>query len=188
MSCEQRSVAFASGPQLVYELFSISMNKITCFLHSSELLLLDMLTCMDEVELSVHYIWWAVLRVRVVFVEYRLVAKKGEGTFSEVLKAQYIKNGKYVAIKCMKNHFESLDQVRWSCFLIYVLCVYISHGDRQLNVDAMVSFTNPSPDPAVWRDHTGLIHLFAASLRLHIKGCKCLNMFCGVVLQHLYHR
>jgi serine/threonine protein kinase len=44
--------------------------------------------------------------------EYRLVAKKGEGTFSEVLKAQAIKNGKYVAIKCMKNHFDSLDQVR----------------------------------------------------------------------------
>ena len=44
-------------------------------------------------------------------LEYRLVAKKGEGTFSEVLKAQCIKNGKYVAIKCMKNHFDSLDQV-----------------------------------------------------------------------------
>jgi len=44
-------------------------------------------------------------------IEYRLVAKKGEGTFSEVLKAQSIKNGKYVAIKCMKNHFDSLDQV-----------------------------------------------------------------------------
>lgn len=43
--------------------------------------------------------------------KYRLVAKKGEGTFSEVLKAQSIKNGKYVAIKCMKNHFDSLDQV-----------------------------------------------------------------------------
>jgi len=28
-----------------------------------------------------------------------------------VLKAQSIKNGKYVAIKCMKNHFDSLDQV-----------------------------------------------------------------------------
>jgi len=46
-----------------------------------------------------------------VAAEYRLVAKKGEGTFSEVLKAQCIKNGKYVAIKCMKNHFDSLDQV-----------------------------------------------------------------------------
>lgn len=31
--------------------------------------------------------------------KYRLVAKKGEGTFSEVLKAQCIKNGKYYAIK-----------------------------------------------------------------------------------------
>lgn len=29
-----------------------------------------------------------------------------------MLKAQCIKNGKYVAIKCMKNHFDSLDQVR----------------------------------------------------------------------------
>ena len=45
------------------------------------------------------------------YVEYRLVAKKGEGTFSEVLKAQCIKTSKYVAIKCMKNHFGSLDQV-----------------------------------------------------------------------------
>jgi serine/threonine protein kinase len=40
------------------------------------------------------------------------VSKKGEGTFSEVLKAQCIKDGKYVAIKCMKNKFDSLDQVR----------------------------------------------------------------------------
>lgn len=39
------------------------------------------------------------------------MAKKGEGTFSEVLKAQCIKNSKYVAIKCMKNHFDSLEQV-----------------------------------------------------------------------------
>ena len=43
--------------------------------------------------------------------EYRLIGKKGEGTFSEVLKAQCIKNGKYVAIKCMKNHFDSFEQV-----------------------------------------------------------------------------
>ncbi len=49
--------------------------------------------------------------VSFVHSEYRLVAKKGEGTFSEVLKAQCIKNSKYVAIKCMKNHFDSLEQV-----------------------------------------------------------------------------
>lgn len=32
--------------------------------------------------------------------KYRLMGKKGEGTFSEVLKAQCIKNGKQIAIKC----------------------------------------------------------------------------------------
>ena len=47
-----------------------------------------------------------------MLTEYRLIGKKGEGTFSEVLKAQCIKNGKYVAIKCMKNHFDSLEQAR----------------------------------------------------------------------------
>lgn len=45
--------------------------------------------------------------------KYRLVAKKGEGTFSEVLKAQCIKNGKYVAIKCMKVSGAS----QWGFFL-----------------------------------------------------------------------
>jgi renal tumor antigen len=43
--------------------------------------------------------------------KYRLISKKGEGTFSEVLKAQSIKTGKYVAVKCMKNHFDSIDKV-----------------------------------------------------------------------------
>lgn len=43
--------------------------------------------------------------------KYRLVAKKGEGTFSEVLKAQNVKKGTYHAIKCMKNHFDSIEQV-----------------------------------------------------------------------------
>ena len=43
--------------------------------------------------------------------KYRLVAKKGEGTFSEVLKAQNVKDGRYHAIKCMKNTFDSIDQV-----------------------------------------------------------------------------
>lgn len=43
--------------------------------------------------------------------KYRLVAKKGEGTFSEVLKAQSVVTGEYFAIKCMKNHFKSIEQV-----------------------------------------------------------------------------
>lgn len=43
--------------------------------------------------------------------KYKLLGKKGEGTFSEVLKAQDIKSNKLVAIKCMKNHFDSVDQV-----------------------------------------------------------------------------
>lgn len=43
--------------------------------------------------------------------KYKLLGKKGEGTFSEVLKAQDIKSNKLVAIKCMKNHFDSVEQV-----------------------------------------------------------------------------
>ena len=35
----------------------------------------------------------------------------GEGTFSEVFKAQNIVSGSYVAIKCLKNSFNSIDQV-----------------------------------------------------------------------------
>jgi len=43
--------------------------------------------------------------------QYKLISKKGEGTFSEVLKAQSIKTGNFVAIKCMKTHFNSIEQV-----------------------------------------------------------------------------
>ena len=43
--------------------------------------------------------------------KYRLVAKKGEGTFSEVLKAQSIITGEYFGIKCMKSNFKNMDQV-----------------------------------------------------------------------------
>lgn len=53
--------------------------------------------------------------------KYRLVAKKGEGTFSEVLKAQNVKNGTYHAIKCMKNRFESIDQVSISVARNYLI-------------------------------------------------------------------
>jgi renal tumor antigen len=41
--------------------------------------------------------------------KYRLKKKIGEGTFAEVLMAKNLKTGKYVAIKCMKNHFKSVE-------------------------------------------------------------------------------
>lgn len=43
--------------------------------------------------------------------KYKLVAKKGEGTFSEVVEAEHIETGKFCAIKCMKKSFKSLHQV-----------------------------------------------------------------------------
>ena len=43
--------------------------------------------------------------------KYKLVSKQGEGTFSEVVKAENIENGNFYAIKCMKNSFKSLQQV-----------------------------------------------------------------------------
>ena len=66
--------------------------------------------------------------------EYRLVAKKGEGTFSEVLKAQCICSGKFVAIKCMKNRFDLLEQV---CFLF--VCVFVFCDDACVR-----THTNPN--------------------------------------------
>jgi len=41
--------------------------------------------------------------------KYRLIKKIGEGTFAEVLQAKNLKTGLLVAIKCMKNHFKSID-------------------------------------------------------------------------------
>lgn len=52
-----------------------------------------------------------VVGVLMTFIEYRLISKKGEGTFSEVLKAQSVKSNKFVAIKCMKAHFYNIEQV-----------------------------------------------------------------------------
>ena len=40
-----------------------------------------------------------------------MIKKLGEGTFSEVFKAQHLKTGNYVAIKCLKSSFSSLEQV-----------------------------------------------------------------------------
>lgn len=75
--------------------------------------------------------------------KYRLVAKKGEGTFSEVLKAQNVKDGKYYAIKCMKNRFDSIDQVSERAT---VICISISLACRREFRHAETNDrTSPSP-------------------------------------------
>ena len=40
----------------------------------------------------------------------------GEGTFSEVLKAESVKTRQKVAIKCMKSHFDRIEQVSFDFF------------------------------------------------------------------------
>ena len=44
--------------------------------------------------------------------QYRLESKKGEGTFSEVFMAQSIRTNKFVAIKCMKKKYETIEKVK----------------------------------------------------------------------------
>ena len=44
-----------------------------------------------------------------------MIKKLGEGTFSEVFKAQVVKTGEFVAVKCMKkiyNNKETIDSLR----------------------------------------------------------------------------
>ncbi|XP_073205784.1 MAPK/MAK/MRK overlapping kinase isoform X7 [Lepidochelys kempii] len=43
--------------------------------------------------------------------KYKPIGKIGEGTFSDVLKTQSLRDGKYYAWKQMKQHFESIEQV-----------------------------------------------------------------------------
>jgi renal tumor antigen len=42
---------------------------------------------------------------------YRVLSKKGEGTFAEVLKCQNLTTGQMCAVKRMKGRFTSLEQV-----------------------------------------------------------------------------
>ena len=40
-----------------------------------------------------------------------MIKKLGEGTFSEVFKAQVIKTGEFVAVKCMKKKYTNIETV-----------------------------------------------------------------------------
>lgn len=57
--------------------------------------------------------------------EYRLIRKLGEGTFSEVIKAESTKTRQKVAIKCMKSVFNSVEQVRTLARFFNILTVRI---------------------------------------------------------------
>ena len=43
--------------------------------------------------------------------EYRVLSKKGEGTFSEVLKVEHVHSGQCYAVKCMKSLYPSIKHV-----------------------------------------------------------------------------
>ena len=47
----------------------------------------------------------------VLIIEYKLIKKLGEGTFSEVFKAQIIKTGEFVAVKCMKKKYTNMEEI-----------------------------------------------------------------------------
>ncbi|XP_074651278.1 MAPK/MAK/MRK overlapping kinase-like isoform X2 [Tubulanus polymorphus] len=49
--------------------------------------------------------------MNVLMQKYKILGKKGEGTFSEVLKCQNIKDGTYWACKKMKQHYDGVEQV-----------------------------------------------------------------------------
>lgn len=70
--------------------------------------------------------------------KYRLISRQGEGTFSEVFKAQSVKTGRYTAIKCMKNKFDSIEQVRLP--FAHPLTRVHGYGARRV----------PNPQPHAW--------------------------------------
>jgi renal tumor antigen len=40
-----------------------------------------------------------------------MIKKLGEGTFSEVFKAQIVKTGEFVAVKCMKKKYTKIETI-----------------------------------------------------------------------------
>jgi len=57
---------------------------------------------------------------------YRILSKKGEGTFSEVMRALSLRGNKHVALKCMKGKFKTAEQVK-NLFEIQALRVLSGH-------------------------------------------------------------
>ena len=51
-----------------------------------------------------HNFYWLIY----VLVFHKMIKKLGEGTFSEVFKAQDTKTGEFVAVKCMKKKYTNI--------------------------------------------------------------------------------
>lgn len=71
-----------------------------------------MIYCYQLIVLKINQTCIVSFSCKAISVEYRLVRKLGEGTFSEVLKAESVNSRQKVAIKCMKSHFDNIEQVR----------------------------------------------------------------------------
>ncbi|RXN05586.1 MAPK MAK MRK overlapping kinase isoform X2 [Labeo rohita] len=97
-------------------------------------------------------------------VDYRVIKKIGEGTFSEVMKVQSLKDGKYYACKTMKQTIESVDQ---------------AHSLREVQAMKRLS---PHPNilqlhELVYEKDTGTLSLICELMEMNIyeliKGRQC---------------
>ncbi|XP_050988502.1 MAPK/MAK/MRK overlapping kinase isoform X2 [Labeo rohita] len=95
---------------------------------------------------------------------YRVIKKIGEGTFSEVMKVQSLKDGKYYACKTMKQTIESVDQ---------------AHSLREVQAMKRLS---PHPNilqlhELVYEKDTGTLSLICELMEMNIyeliKGRQC---------------
>ena len=76
--------------------------------------------------------------------QYKLESEKGSGTFSVVCGALSLKTGKYVAIKCMKKKFDSLEKVK-KLKEIQALNILSSHENIIKMIEAL--YDEPSGTP-----------------------------------------
>jgi serine/threonine protein kinase len=75
--------------------------------------------------------------------EYKIIAKKGEGTFSEVVKGQNLEDGSFVAIKRMKGKFQRHVIFRQS--MLFLLLISQEQVDNLREVQALRRL-NPHPN------------------------------------------
>lgn len=68
--------------------------------------------------------------------------KLGEGTFSEVLKAESVKTRQKVAIKCMKSYFDNIEKVK----KVFLICQLFAQVQNLREIKALQRL---SPHPHI---------------------------------------